>query len=46
MRAYMHDRGQSITTDASSVDVDRAILAHIQLRKVKAADDDAVATLK
>lgn len=45
MRAYMHDRGQSITTDASSVDVDRAFLAHIQLGKVKAADDDAVATL-
>lgn len=42
MAAYKHDFGQSITTDAEGVAVDRAFLAHINIPKAAAAKADGI----
>lgn len=39
---YKHDFGQTITTDAEGVAVDRAFLAHINIPKPVAADSDGM----
>jgi len=42
MASYKHDFGQTITTDAEGVGIDRAFLAHISIPKAAAADADAI----
>lgn len=40
LSAYKHDYGQIITTDAEDVSVDRSFLAHVNITKALAADND------
>jgi len=42
MASYKHDFGQTITTDAEGVGVDRAFLAHINIPEAAAAKADAI----
>lgn len=42
MASYKHNFGQTITTDAEGVAVDRAFLAHINIPKPVAADSDGM----
>lgn len=42
MESYKHNFGQTITTDAEGIGVDRAFLAHINIPKAAAADDDGI----
>ncbi len=42
MASYKHDFGQTITTDAEGVGVDRAFLAHIYIPEAAAAKADAI----